>query len=108
MRIKMDTRMKFIAKVALATGYFVLRDNFVKYADHETLRKFIFSKNIFKEKFDLKFIDFFIPLKDKDKTHVKVNSLLINYLGGTSVIFQICQTNIIVEIGIDGEYIGGG
>lgn len=107
MTINRETRIKFIAKVALATGYFILGENFVKYADHETLRKFIFSPKVLNSNFDLKFIDSLLKIQEKDKTQVQLNSLLISHLGGTNVIFQICQTNIIVEIGIDGEYIGG-
>ncbi|WP_019229260.1 hypothetical protein [Sedimentibacter sp. B4] len=106
MTINLYTRVKFIAKVALASGYYILGDSFVKGADHDSLRRLIFSKNIRNEDLDLFFIDN-LHINEKDKDHVKLISLLIEFLGGTNVILQIFQTRIIVDIGIDGKYIGG-
>lgn len=105
--IHRDTRIKFIAKVALGAGYFILGENFIKFADHESLRKFIFTKDISEgDQYDLLFYDAMYSVDEKDKSHIYLQSNLINYLGGTNVILQIGQTNIIVDLALDGQYIG--
>ena len=45
-KIDLNLRMKFTAKVALATGYYLFGEKFVKYSDCESLRKIMMSDNL--------------------------------------------------------------
>ncbi|WP_259418031.1 HNH endonuclease [Bacillus toyonensis] len=106
-KIELDTRIKFVCKVILAAGYFVYGDTFVKYADHDSLRKAAFSKDLFNEDaHDLRVYDNLIPIEDKDKGSNQLIKVLAENLGGSCVIFELSNVNIIGHVSIGGKYIG--
>lgn len=45
-KLDLDIRIKFTAKVALATGYYLFGDKFVKYSDYQSLRNIMMSDNL--------------------------------------------------------------
>lgn len=109
METKMDlyTRVKFVAKVALAAGYFAYKDLFVQFADHDMLRKFILSEDPLNEKFsDLKSYDSFSLVKEKDNGQHNIIKFLIEALGGSSVIIGFAENRMIISVGIGAKYIG--
>jgi hypothetical protein len=100
-------RIKFVSKVALAAGYFVYGDTFVKHADHESLRKVVFSKNLRNEKLEgIRFYDNLHKVEEKDRGIHQLEELHIKYLNGSAVIFMLSNVNIIAHVGIGGQYIG--
>lgn len=104
--LDMDIRWKFVCKVALATGYFLFKDDFVKYADCISLRKAILSENVCEEELDLKIYTNLISVEDKDKYIHDLNVMLFEYIGGSTVLFGYAQGRIIASVAINGRFIG--
>lgn len=104
--LDIDIRWKFVCKVALATGYYLFGEDFVKYADCETLRKALLSENVHEEKLDLKIYTNLIPIQDKDKGMHDLGVMLFEYLGGSAVHFGYAPGRIIASVAINGKYIG--
>lgn len=102
-------RIKFICKVALAAGFFVYGNTFLEHADHDSLRRIVFSKDL-KEEIGkvngLRFYDNLRKVEDKDKGQAGLIKMQINYLKGSSVLFTLSKTRVIVHLGIAGEYVG--
>ncbi|MEH7076964.1 hypothetical protein [Neobacillus drentensis] len=107
MKIDLYARIRFVSKVALAAGYFTYKDIFVKYADHDSLRKIAFSKGIADEHLSgIKFYDNLHSVKEEDKgLHLTLKNL-IKSSGSSCVIFVLSNINIIAYVGVGGEYIG--
>lgn len=105
-RIDLDIRFKFLCKVALSTGYFLYGDNFVKYADHKSLRKAIFSNSLKDEKLDLRFYDNLHPVKSKDQQDINMMKFLFKYINSSCVIVSYSPKSIIVHVAIGGDFIG--
>jgi hypothetical protein len=102
-------RIKFAAKVALGAGYFAYDDLFRKYIDHSSLRAIIntdFSKvkedNI--KELRINVSDPFTPLPEKDKGLTGAFRRMCKQLD-TCVIFLLCTDNLIITVGILGEWI---
>lgn len=104
--LDINIRWKFVCKVALATGYYLFGDDFVKYADCETLRKALFSENLREEKLDLKVYTNLTPIQDKDKGIHDLGVMLFKHLGGSAVHFGYAPGRIIASVAINGKYIG--
>lgn len=104
--IDIDIRWKFVCKVTLATGYYLFGEDFVKYADCETLRKALSSENVHEEKLDLKIYTNLMPIEDKDKGIHDLGVMLFEYLGGAAVHFGYAPGRIIASVAINGKYIG--
>lgn len=104
--LDIDIRWKFACKVALATGYYLFGEDFLKHADCETLRKALLSKNVREEKLDLKIYTSLIPVQDKDKGMHDLGVMLFEYLGGSAVHFGYAPGRIIASVAINGKYIG--
>ena len=105
-RLDLDIRLKFISKVALSTGYFLYGDTFVKYADHNSLRRVIFSDNLKGESLDLRFYDNLHPIEKKDSLDINMIKFLFKYLKDSCVIVSYSPSSIIVHVSIGGDFIG--
>lgn len=102
-------RIKFASKVALGAGYFAYGDLFRQHIEHSSLRTIIttdFSK-IKKEQFlgmKLGVSDPFTPIQEEDKGLTGMFKVLCEILD-TCVLFLLCTENIIITVGILGEWI---
>lgn len=100
-------RIKYVSKVALATGYFVYGDTFVQYADHNSLRKVVFSRDLENEELKgIRFYDNLHGVEEKDKGFHKLEEVHMKYLNGSAVTFVLSNVNIIAHVSIGGQYIG--
>jgi len=111
MRIKIDlyTRLRFLAKIALETGYFLFQEDFINHADCETLRKAIFEEINENTKLDLAIYDNFTPneaVSDSNKGMFQLVKLLIEYINESCVILRYFKNRIIVDVGIMGKFLG--
>lgn len=104
--LDIDIRWKFVCKVALATGYYLFGEDFVKYADCETLRKALLNKNVREEKLDLKIYTNLIPIEAKDKGLHDLGVMLFEHLGGSAIHYGYAPGRIIASVAINGKYIG--
>lgn len=105
----MDTtiRIKYVSKVVLAAGFFVYGNTFVQYADHDSLRKVVFSKDLKGEKLKgIRFYDNLHRIEEKDKGLHKLEEVHMKYLNGSAVTFVLSNVNIIAHVSIGGQYIG--
>jgi len=105
-QISFDTRPRFIAKVALEAGYFLFGKTFVDNADCDTLRRIIFCEDLEKQKFDFRFHDNLHSIENKDAGALGATKVLIEQMGGSSVVLGWAQDRIIISVGILGEYLG--
>src|SRR5690606_29811412 len=105
-KIGLETRIKFVSKVALAAGYFAYGDLFIKHADHNSLRRFVYSKDTHEEVSNLKFYDTFSNVKEEDNEMHTMFKNLLKALNGSAVIITFSPSSMIVYVGIGGEYVG--
>jgi len=105
-RIDMYSRIKFVAKVALSTGYFLFGDKFVENADHESLRKIIFSENEYEFPKSVRVYDNLHPIEEKDEDKLKFTKFLFEAIGGSAVIFSFSEKSFIVHVSIGSEFVG--
>ena len=97
-------RIKFACKVALATGYYLFGNNFLEYADCETLRKAMLSENLSDEKLDIRVYDELLYQKD-DEGIAEFHKRLFKYLGCSLVCFTYTPGRICSSVSINGTYI---
>ena len=102
-------RVKFAAKVALGAGHFAYADLFRQYIDHPSLRAVLntdFSKvkEINLKGVNLGVSDPFTPIPEKDKGLTEMFRAMCKMLD-TCVLFLLCTENLIITIGIMGEWI---
>lgn len=102
-------RIKFAAKVALGAGHFAYANLFRKYIDHHSLRAVIntdFSKakGVNLKGLNLSVADPFTQIKEKDKDFTEMFRAMCRMLD-TCVLFLLCTENLIITIGILGEWI---
>ena len=108
----MDVRIKFVAKVALATGYYLFQDKFVKNADCELLRRVIHCPS-FKDACDndpkqfrgLRVIDSFHQ-ESKDKLMTEAYRTYCKMVDKSNVELSFSPRSMIVQVGILGKYVG--
>jgi hypothetical protein len=102
-------RVKFASKVALGAGYFVYGDLFRQHIEHSLLRE-VLAKDFFsvnKEHLlgmNLGVSDPFTPIQEKDKGLTGMFRAMCEMLD-TCVLFLLCTENIIITVGILGEWI---
>jgi hypothetical protein len=104
--VDIDIRLRFMCKVALATGFYLFGEQFEKSADTATLRKAMLSENLDKENLDLKMYDNLHKIEDKDNGQINTEQLLFRYIGKSAVLFGHAKGRIIVSVSINGKYIG--
>ena len=109
-KMDMNLRLQFVAKVLLASGYFIYKETFIKYADHESLRRFM-NLNITETKesisrLSLKVIDIFHEIPEESKGLTGIFKNLCKVIDGSCVMFLLSTENIIGSVGIAGEYMG--
>lgn len=105
-KFNLALRLRFVCKVALATGYFLYGEKFVKYADCTSLRQTMLSEE--REGFSdkLRYYDTFIKPKDNDAAMMGAYKYLLKCLGKSTVIFSYHANGIIVFVSVNGDYIG--
>lgn len=101
-----EIRFRFVAKVTLATGYYLFGDEFVKYADCESLRRLMLCEKIADEKLDLKVYDNLTVKRKQDESFEEFRSSVYKYIGGSIVHFGYGEENIVASVAINGKYIG--
>lgn len=105
-QIELDTCVKFVSKVALATGYYIFGNLFIDHADHQTLRNIIFTKGVLEDHHDIKYYDRFSQPKEEDKQDLDFVKFLFKNIKGSGVLFSFSDQSFIVHVGIGGDYIG--
>lgn len=103
-RMDRDVRIRFVAKVALATGYFLFKENFIENADHHSLRKFVFNDDV-PEDSTLRIITPFGGVKESDAEHVEWLKTVFKTMKGASVFYLVGDNETIVEVGLAENYI---
>ena len=112
-KLDLDIRMKFTAKVALATGYYLFGDKFVKYSDCQSLRSIMMSDNLkesIKKASNIRNIRFYDPLltgrECKADTFFQVYQLFVESNKVSSVVWTFSKRSFIVFIAIYGKFVG--
>jgi len=105
-QINLYTRIRFLAKIALETGYFLFDETFINHADCDTLRNVIFCNDFSNQNFDIRFYDNLHPINEADKVMHSLNKLLIECMDGSSIILGFAEDRIIISVGILGDYLG--
>ena len=104
--ISIDIDMMFVAKVALAAGYFVYGETFRKYVDHSEFRLIMnMDKNNLPTNLKaLAYNRFYEPSNDDINYHIK---RLATEIGAcSSVIILPSQNRIGVSVGVLGRFLG--
>ena len=111
-KIDLNLRMKFTAKVALATGYYLFGEKFVKYSDCESLRKIMMSDNLEEtiKKEMIKNVRFYDPLltgnKIKGDLSFQIYKMFFECNGASSVVWTFSEHLFIVFVAIYGKFVG--
>jgi len=99
---------KFIAKVALATGYFLFRDTFVNCADHDSLRKYAFAESTSYTNPNLVFFDrYSFPPLGNEIVLWDVHEDMAKHKGCSGVIWRYAADKVSANVVIGGVLIGG-
>lgn len=106
-------RSRFLAKVALATGYYLFGDKFVAHADCDSLRALMMcndpkesaslQQDAWKE---IRFYDTFTPIKKEDQGAVDTYKLFCKYISCSNVMWTYSPESIIVHVGLFDKFIG--
>lgn len=112
-RIDLDTRIKFVAKVALATGYFLFGRDITKYADCDSLRAVMMSEHLSdllnkspEQIKNLRFYDSLHPIEDKDKAWMELYKMYGECCQASNVLWTYSPSSIIVHVEIWGKFVG--
>lgn len=112
-KLDLDIRMKFTAKVALATGYYLFGDKFVKYSDCQSLRSIMMSDNLkesMKRASNIRNIRFYDPLLTGKEcnadTSFQVYQLFVKSNNASSVVWSFSEKSFIVFVAIYGKFVG--
>lgn len=111
--IILDLRMKFVTKVALATGYFLFGKKFEDYTDCDALRMIISVRDL-KELFEdnpnkfegMRFYDSLHKINDSDKPMLDIYKLYSQYIKKTNILWTYSNESIIVHVAIFGKFVG--
>lgn len=111
--LDLDIRMKFTAKVALATGYYLFGDKFTRYSDCNSLRNIMISDNLeetLRKKDDIGNVRFFDPLltgkECETDTTFQIYKLFIESNKASSVVWSFSEKSFIVFVAIYGKFVG--
>jgi hypothetical protein len=104
------SRLKFAAKVALGSGYFIYGDQFIKKVNHDEIRTIMNmtgqeTKNDF-ESIKTRIYDQFSGPEEKDKNEFKVQEFLCNFVNGSCVITIPGPRNVQFTVGVLGLFTG--
>lgn len=105
-KLDLTIRLRFVCKVALATGFYLFGEAFVKHADCDSLRAGMLCDDLTKQKLDLRFHDYLHKPDEKDAIQQETTEMLLNHLGTSAVLFSFAQGRCIVFVSINGKYIG--
>lgn len=111
--INLDLRLKFVAKVALAVGYFLFEKRIEDYTDCDALRMIITTDNL-KEllennsnKFEeMRFYDSLHEINDLDKPMMEIYTLYCQYIKKSNILWTYSSESIIVHVAIFGKFVG--
>lgn len=104
------SRLKFAAKVALGSGYFIYGEKFVEKISHGEIRA-IMNMTDKETKEDFRTIktrvyDQFSGPEEKDKNEFKVQEFLCNFVNGSCVIAIPGPRNVQFTVGVLGRFTG--
>ncbi len=105
-KIDLTIRLRFVCKVALATGFYLFGDDFVKCADCDSLRTGMLCDDLKNQELDLRFHDYLHKPEEKDAVQQETTEMLLNHLGTSAVLFSFAKGRCIVFVAINGKYIG--
>ena len=105
-KIDLTIRFRFVCKVALATGFYLFGEDFVKYTDCDSLRKGMLCDDLENQRLDLRFHDYLHKPKEQDAVQQETAEMLLKYLETSAVIFSFAEGRCIVFVSINGKYIG--
>lgn len=111
--LDLSLRIRFTAKVALATGYFLFGDRFVQNASCDALRTIMLSKDL-KEAAQadpqrlehVRFYDFFTQVEERDKPWMDIYKLFCEATRSSNILWSYSPQSIIVHVGILGKFVG--
>lgn len=109
-KIGKHDRMRFLAKVALSSGYFIYGDIFRDYVRHSELRLLMnfdtsMSPDDFKG-FGLRGYDEFSPIADIDSRQKEMDSFFCQLIKGSCIIVIPGLENVSFIVGILGNWVG--
>lgn len=109
-KINTEVRLRFVAKTALSSGYFLFDEIFRNHVAHKGLRLLMNCgpssppKNA--KSLSIRLYDQFSPLPEKDREKAGFFQLLHAVAGGSSVHFGYGPANLVISVGILGQFIG--
>lgn len=104
--LELPLRIRFVCKVALATGYYLFGEKFAQYADCSALRQTMLSNSFEGFSKELRFYDTFTNVKEDDRAMVSLYENLFKCIDKSVVIFSYQAKRIITFVAISGKYIG--
>lgn len=105
--IHMDSRYKFVSKVALSASYFAYGDIFKKYVQHEEFRKVLnFDGTNYPTDSDILGYDPFTEFKEIDKEKMIIIKKLCEIAGCSCVLIIPSSTRFSVAVGVLGMFVG--
>ena len=111
--LDMDLRIKFVAKVTLATGFFLFGKSFEDYTDCDALRMIVNSerlKDLFEENSDrfegMRFYDSLHQIEEKDAAMMDIYKMYCKHSKKSNVLWTYSPESIIVHVAILGEFVG--
>lgn len=106
-KIDLLVPLKFIAKVALSSGYFSYGDTFRQYCKLGPLRKMLHVKSSQDIPDGMKgYVWYTLPKPEQMTDFIMFKLLIEKYLKSSCVVFMHCKENILIHVGILGKYIG--
>ena len=107
-KLDLYVTFQFVAKVALAAGYFIYGDLFKNNADTQSLREFVSAEDLHSREaagFDkLRFTDRFHH-KEKDTGDYLMFKGLSSLRNSSAVIIMLCESEMILTVSILGKYL---
>lgn len=111
--VNLYLRYKFVAKVALAVGYFLYGEDIERYTDCDILRKIIHSENIKKMVEEqpgifsgIRFYDSLTKIRESDKPMLDTYKMYCSYSKKSNILWTYSSESIIVHVAIFGKFVG--
>jgi len=112
-KLDMDLRIKFAAKVTLATGYFLFGKTFEEYTNCEDLRLIMKSESLrdlfmkYPDRFQgIRVYDSLHQINDSDQVMMEIYKMYCKYSKRSNVLWTYSPESIIVHVAILGEFVG--
>ena len=110
LRIGSHDRIRFLAKVALASGYKIYGDLFRRFVQHQELRAVMnidsSTSHASFEGFEIRGYDEFTQIEEKDQTHARLDKFFCQIIAGSCVLTIPGPQNIGFVVGILGKWVG--